>query len=99
MVAPQFAGSRQRREMRNGFMIYFVYILKSIKTQRYYVGHTKDVNLRLIQHNAGKVRSTKSFVPWELIYMEELENKSEAYKREMQIKSYKGGVAFKKLLL
>ena len=80
-------------------MNYFVYILKSIKTNRYYIGHTKDINVRLSQHNAGNVRSTKAFSPWKVVHFEEFSSKSEAYIREMKIKSYKGGEAFKKLLL
>ncbi|PIY92779.1 MAG: endonuclease, partial [Candidatus Magasanikbacteria bacterium CG_4_10_14_0_8_um_filter_42_12] len=45
-----------------------------------------------------RVRSTKSGVPWKLVYTELFNTKSDAYKREMQIKSYKGGNAFRELL-
>ncbi len=37
-------------------------------------------------------------MPWELIYIEKFNNKIEAVKREKQIKSYKGGEAFKRLI-
>ena len=69
-------------------------IILSIREGKY------DPNLgkRLDYHNKGKVKSTKAYRPWKIIYVEEFENKREAYGREMQIKSYKGGNAFKKLI-
>ncbi len=36
--------------------------------------------------------------PFELIYKEEVETKIEAIRREKEIKSYKGGEAFRKLV-
>ena len=78
--------------------MYAVYILKSLKCRRYYVGCTKDLVQRLNLHNSKKVTSTKVYSPWEVIYTEYFELKSEAFIREKQIKSYKCGVAFKKLI-
>ncbi len=78
--------------------MYFVYILKSLKDQKYYIGSTTGIASRLAYHNAGKQRSTKNRKPFILIYTEEYPSKSEAEKRERQIKSYKGGIAFKKLI-
>ncbi len=75
-----------------------VYIIQSLSNDKYYIGHTIDLGKRLNQHNFGKVRSTKSGTPWKLVYSETFNNKSEAYRRELQIKSYKGGNAFKSLL-
>ena len=79
-------------------MLYFVYILQSEKDGRYYIGSASDVNKRLKFHNAGLQRSTRHRIPFTLIYSEELPNKSTALKREKVIKSYKGGLAFKKLI-
>ena len=75
-----------------------VYILKSKKFNKYYIGHTADLNNRLLRHNRGLAKSTKNFRPWEIVYKEFFDTKQEAYRRELQIKSYKGGQAFKKLL-
>ena len=72
--------------------------MKSKSSGRYYIGHTSNLNLRIKDHNRGKVRSTKAYIPWEVILYEEYLTKSEAYKREMQIKSYKSGEAFKNFL-
>ena len=68
------------------------------KDQGYYIGSSADVFKRLIFHNKGLQRSTKSRIPFKLIYSEELADKSAALQRERQIKNYKGGEGFKKLL-
>ena len=78
--------------------MYFVYILKSQKNRKYYTGSTSDIEKRLKKHNGGENKSTKSGAPWKIIYQEKYETKKESYRRELQIKSYKGGNAFKKLL-
>ena len=79
--------------------MYYIYIIRSYSNGRYYIGHSKNLQRRLTQHNAGNVRSTKPYIPWEIVYTEPYTTKQEAYRREMQIKSYKGGRAFKELLL
>ena len=78
--------------------MYFVYILKSLTVLRYYIGSSENVARRLSDHNSGKVKSTKAYKPWEVVYLEKFNIKSDALKREKQIKSYKSGNAFKKLL-
>ena len=78
--------------------MYYVYILKSLKDNKYYIGSTSNVERRLAFHNAGWQRSTKHRAPFVLVYKECCINRSAAEKREKQIKSYKGGEAFRKLL-
>ena len=78
--------------------MYFVYILKSLKDSSYYIGHSENLKKILEKHNKGRVRSTKSKRPWQLIYKEFFETRQEVYRRELQIKNYKGGEAFKKLI-
>jgi putative endonuclease len=78
--------------------MFITYILRSLIKNRYYIGHTEDIKNRLKRHNAGKVKSTKNGRPWVIIYTEEFNTKSESYRRELQIKSYKGGRAFKNLI-
>jgi putative endonuclease len=78
--------------------MYKVYILKSKNYNRYYIGHTLDLDFRLRRHNNGNVRSIKSYCPWEVVHTEDFKNKSLACLRELKIKSYKGGNAFKKLI-
>ncbi len=68
----------------------FVYVLKSLNYKTRYVGVTKDVNKRLIEHNIGKCRYTKGRAPWELVYKEEYQTLGEARKRELFLKSGQG---------
>ncbi len=79
-------------------ILYQIYILESLLSGRYYVGHTNNVVKRLRRHNAGQVLSTKPHRPWKLIYTEKFATKSAAYRREMEIKKYKSGIKFKKLI-
>ncbi len=79
-------------------MKYFVYILSSKSASRYYIGYTADISARLAQHNSGVNTSTRPYHPWEIIYQEVFASRAEAWKRERQIKSYKGGSAFKALI-
>ncbi|MES2648524.1 MAG: GIY-YIG nuclease family protein [Bacteroidota bacterium] len=79
-------------------MLYFVYILQSLKDNKYYIGSSSNVDARLQFHNAGLQRSTRHRTPFTLVYQEALADKTEALVREKQIKSYKGGEAFRKLL-
>ena len=79
-------------------MPYFVYILQSQKDNKYYIGSTSDVQSRLEYHNSGRQRSTKSRTPFKLILFESYNSKEDALKREKQIKSWKGGNAFIRLI-
>jgi putative endonuclease len=79
-------------------MDYTVYILQSYLTKRYYIGMTSDLEKRLSYHNNGRNKSTKHGMPWVICYYERCDSKKSAWLRERQIKSYKGGVAFKKLV-
>ena len=77
-------------------MEYFVYVLKSIKDGRLYKGQTSNLNKRLKQHNRGENKSTKSFMPWELVYFEIFQTREEAVLREKYFKSGSGREFLKK---
>lgn len=79
-------------------MIFIVYILQNEKTSRFYIGYTSDLPKRLTYHNSIRNKSTKHGIPWKIVYKEKFEDKESAWLREQQIKSYKGGRAFKALL-
>ena len=79
-------------------MPHYVYILQSEKDGGYYVGETHDVASRLAFHNAGLQRSTCSRIPFRLVYTEEFPDRHAALKREKEIKRYKGGNSFKRLI-
>jgi putative endonuclease len=76
---------------------YYVYLLISKKTKWVYVGCTNNLKKRLIEHNEGKVFSTKKMLPVELIYFEAYRYKDYAYKREKYLKEYGSGLAKLKL--
>ena len=78
--------------------MYTVYVIRSKITGRYYIGHTENFDSRLARHNAGLVHSTRSGRPWDKVRTEDLPSRSQAYRREQEIKKYKGGILFKKLL-
>ena len=67
--------------------MFFVYMLRSQFEDWFYVGMTNDTMKRLSQHNAGKVRSTKARRPYTIVYTEEYKTKTEARKRELEIKN------------
>ena len=79
-------------------MPYYVYILQSAKTGKYYVGYAADVEKRLLRHNSGRTKSLLKHIPLEIIKIEEYPVYEDARRRERQIKRYKSGEAFKKLL-
>ena len=70
-------------------MAFYVYILQSQTTGRYYVGQTKDVEARLAYHNANYSRALRNRGPWQLIYFEEYTTRREAVRREQEIKRQK----------
>ena len=62
--------------------MFFVYVLRSAKTGRFYTGHTADVAHRLGQHNEGITKSTRHERPWKLVHQEEFTTRAEATRRE-----------------
>jgi putative endonuclease len=76
-------------------MPYFVYILKSEVSKNSYVGHTANLEKRLLEHNNGKSMATRNKRPWKLIYHEEFQIRSEAISREKYFKSVTGRLGLK----
>jgi putative endonuclease len=68
-------------------MEYFVYILYSQNTDRYYVGQTQNLEERLERHNSGRNKSTKPGIPWMIVHFEVLPDRSTALVREKYIKN------------
>ncbi|WP_027126727.1 GIY-YIG nuclease family protein [Gelidibacter mesophilus] len=67
-------------------MDYTVYILYSQKRSRYYIGQTDDIEKRFVRHNKSLVPSTKTGSPWNLVFTQKVENRSEALILEKKIK-------------
>ena len=70
--------------------MFYAYVLISESHSTHYYGSTANLENRLNEHNAGKVRYTKGRRPWKLHYYEEFETRSEAVQREQFFKSIEG---------
>src|SRR6185436_1785836 len=71
--------------------MFFVYVLKSLRNGKKYIGYTsKDPKYRLIEHNNGSNKYTNQNKPFELLYQETLADKTSAIKREKLLKSGQG---------
>ncbi|MFI5162530.1 MAG: GIY-YIG nuclease family protein [Sphingobacteriales bacterium] len=71
--------------------MFTVYVLYSQKFDQIYIGATSDLPNRFLSHNELATKGyTIRFRPWVIAYTEEYLTKSEAFKRETQLKSAKG---------
>ena len=68
--------------------MYYVYFLKSRKSNFVYIGCTSDLKRRFDQHNNGENKSTKLNAPYRLVYYEAFRNKLDAFHRERMLKHH-----------
>jgi len=68
-------------------MQFIVYILHSKKFDRYYTGHTANIEIRLRSHNEFGKDWTARYRPWKLIYTKEFKSKKEAMEYERWLKT------------
>lgn len=66
--------------------LFYVYIIKSKKDNNFYIGSTNDLKRRIDEHNAGLSFSTKSRIPFELVYYEAYRSEKDARMREKNLK-------------
>jgi len=71
--------------------MHYVYVLKSRKSNKLYIGQTNNLRQRFNEHNKGKNIATKAYTPFELIYYEAFKSRLDAVRRESQLKQYKQG--------
>ena len=73
-------------------MSYFVYAIYNPQNDKIYIGQTVDLVARLSQHNDSSFKKFTSRYSgnWTLVYKESFRSRSEAIKREKQLKSYQG---------
>ena len=50
--------------------MFHLYILWSESRKRFYVGHSADLDDRLLRHNEGRSKATKAGGPWQLVHQE-----------------------------
>jgi putative endonuclease len=68
---------------------YSVYVIRSERNGRYYIGFSGRPEARLEEHNAGTVKATRYLRPWTLVYSEQFTDASAARRREHHLKSMK----------
>ena len=75
------------------------YILYSESLDKYYIGHTgENLDERLRKHLSNHSGFTSKAKDWSILYFENFEEKSLAYQRELQIKSWKSKIKIRKLI-
>ena len=77
--------------------MYCIYVIMNEKG-KCYTGVTSNLEGRLKKHDHHGSKWTKRKGPWKLVVKEDFKDKRQAVARERQIKSYKGGKAFKRLI-
>ena len=77
---------------------YYVYILHNPQKNFIYIGYSTNLKNRFEEHNHGYSKSTKAYLPLELIHYESYRNKKDAKRREMYLKTNKGKTTIKTML-
>ena len=67
----------------------FLYILRSERNGRYYVGSTNNLERRLVEHNAGKTKSLRYLRPFSIVFKKEFVELQEARRVEQKLKKMK----------
>jgi putative endonuclease len=78
--------------------LFYAYVLWSETANRFYIGSSADPSSRLAQHNQGKTRSTKPYVPWKLVWQESFESRALAVQRERYLKGLKSKRVLRELM-
>lgn len=66
--------------------VFYVYLIKSTVEKWIYVGFCENLEIRLNQHNSGQVRSTKSYKPFRLLFVQIVKSRNEARNLEKFLK-------------
>ncbi|MFA6436622.1 MAG: GIY-YIG nuclease family protein [Candidatus Paceibacterota bacterium] len=54
------------------------------------MGYSSNLKERLIAHNLGKVKSTKAYKPWKILFYEAFNNEKDARAEEKLLKTGQG---------
>jgi putative endonuclease len=73
--------------------VFYVYVLKSLKDEKLYIGFTRDLRKRLQEHDTGMSQATRYRAPFELIYYEAFKSENDAKRREIKLKLFKRSYA------
>ncbi len=78
--------------------MFYTYILQSLKDGRFYIGYTANIDQRLMNHNAGMTQSTKSRIPWKVVYYKTFQDKTDAILRERFLKAQRNRAFYERLI-
>ncbi len=78
--------------------MFYVYILQSLSTKRFYVGQCDHLIERFNEHQNGYNKSTRNRGPWWMPYYEIYDTRSQAVKRESQIKRKKSAKSIRAII-
>ncbi len=79
-------------------IMFYVYVIESLKLGKLYIGYSQDLTKRLKEHNQGLNFSTKPYKPWRCIYYEACLNEEDAMRREKYLKTTQGNRLLKRRL-
>jgi putative endonuclease len=71
-------------------VMHYVYVLRSLKDNGFYIGYSANLRRRLSEHVSGESFTTSHRGPWKLIYYEAYLERDDALGRERYLKSGSG---------
>jgi putative endonuclease len=77
---------------------WYVYVLRSARDKKFYIGSTNNLRRRLSEHQQGKNISTAKRLPMELVYFEGHRDLEDAIRREKYFKTTKGKVTLRQIM-
>ena len=69
--------------------MFVVYIIYSLKINKYYIGYSSNIQERLLKHNRRSKGFSSLGRPWVIVYSEKFNSKKDAMNREKQLKRWK----------
>ena len=69
--------------------MFYVYMIHSPSTGRFYYGFTSDLEQRLLRHNQRREKATRHGAPWNMVGYLTCDNRSHAMTTESKLKCFK----------
>ena len=79
--------------------MYYIYVLKSKRDSRLYIGSTNNVTRRLLEHNSGKTPSLKKLIPLKLVFQQGFPTRTQARKIELKLKKFKNRKIIEQIII
>jgi len=79
-------------------MPFFVYLIQSLSTGKFYIGHTNNLEDRLRRHNEGRSKYTRNKGPWKLVAYKIFNTRKDAMHFEKRLKRLSREEVLKEIL-